>query len=123
MKNTLVTVVEHPNYLKLAEKLLTPVQMDEIADMVAADPKAGDVMRGTGGFRKFRYAGVEGKGKSGGVRVIHMYVTADQEVHLIDIYGKGEKDNLISAERNERAKLAPILKGQKKKKKKEIKNE
>jgi len=43
MKSTLVTVVEHPNYLKLAEKLLTTGQMDEIADMVAADPKAGDV--------------------------------------------------------------------------------
>lgn len=112
MSNKFVTVIEHPNYLKRAEKLLTTEQMDDIATILAADPEAGDVMRGTGGFRKFRFAGVEGKGKSGGVRVIHIFATQDQEVHLVDIYGKGEKDNLSQGERNELAKLAAILKGE-----------
>jgi hypothetical protein len=68
-------------------------------------------MQGTGGCRKMRYAGLLGKGKSGGSRVIHLCVTSDQEVHLLDIYGKGEKSNLSKAERNELAKLASILKG------------
>jgi len=85
----LVTVVEHLNYLKRAEKLLTDAQMDEITDILAANPKAGSVMRGAGGFRKLRYAGVKGKGKGGGVRTIHIYLMIDEEVHLIDIYGKG----------------------------------
>ena len=49
MKNALVTVVEHAHYLRKAQKLLTSGQMDEIADMVAADPQLGEIMRGTGG--------------------------------------------------------------------------
>ena len=71
MKKFLVTVIEHPNYLKRAEKLLNELQMDEIANTLAANPKSGDLIQGTGGFRKLRYAGIRGKGKSGGVRVIH----------------------------------------------------
>ncbi|MBE2191854.1 MAG: addiction module toxin RelE [Alphaproteobacteria bacterium] len=108
----LVTVVEHPNYLKRAEKLLSSKQIEEIADILASDPDVGEIMQGTGGCRKMRYAGVEGKGKSGGVRVIHLFVTTDYEVHLVDIFGKGEKSNLTKAERNELAKLAEILKGE-----------
>ena len=72
MKNTLVTVVEHSHYLKKADRLLSGQQIEDIANAVAADPKLGVVMRGTGGFRKFRYAGVKSKGKSGGLRVIHL---------------------------------------------------
>lgn len=111
MKKVLVTVIEHPNYLKRAEKLLNEIQMDEIANTLAADPKSGDLIQGTGGFRKLRYAGIRGKGKSGGVRVIHFFVTRDEEVHLVDIFGKGEKDNLTKSERNELSKLATVLKG------------
>ncbi len=111
MNDALVTVVEHPNYIKSAERLLTSEQMDDVANILAADPRAGDLIKGTGGFRKFRYAGVPGKGKSGGVRIIHLFVVNDQEIHLVDIYGKNEKNNLTKAERNELSKLAAILKG------------
>jgi hypothetical protein len=111
MRNKLVTVVEHPNYLKRAEKLLTSAQMEDVANILAANPRSGETMQGTGGFRKLRYAGVEGKGKSGGVRIIHLFVVNDQEIHMVDIYGKNEKDNLTKAERNELSKLAAILKG------------
>ena len=111
MGRQFVTVVEHPNYIKRAEKLLLPEQMDEIADVLAISPNAGGVMRGTGGFRKFRYAGVKGKGKSGGMRIIHLFVAGNGEVHLVDIYAKGEHENLSKAECNELAKLATILKG------------
>lgn len=110
MKNVLVTIVEHPNYLRRAEKLLTPDQMDEIADLLAANPDSGVLLEGSGGCRKLRYAGVQGKGKSGGSRIIHLYVTRAKEVHLLDIYGKGQKSNLSRAERNELAKLAVVLK-------------
>ena len=67
-------------------------------------------MRGTGGFRKFRYAGVKSRGKSGGLRVIHLYVANHGEVHLIDIFEKSDKDNLTKAEQNELAKIAALLK-------------
>jgi len=40
-----------------------------IVETLAQNPTAGDVMVGTGGCRKVRFAG-RGKGKSGGFRVI-----------------------------------------------------
>src|SRR5258707_14578267 len=48
------TVVETPTYLALARKLFSESEMSEIVAMVAADPKCGDLMRETGGFRKVR---------------------------------------------------------------------
>lgn len=111
MRDILITVIEHAHYIKRAEALLTAEQMAEVADILAANPSAGDLITGTGGFRKMRYAGVQGKGKSGGMRVVHFFVAADDEVHLIDIYGKNEKANLTKAERNELAKIAAVLKG------------
>ena len=35
MRDKLVTVVEHPNYIKRAERLLTSEQMDDVANMLA----------------------------------------------------------------------------------------
>ena len=111
MKDTLVTVVEHAHYMKKAEKLLSQDQIDDIANILAADPKLGNTMRGTGGFRKFRYTGIKGRGKSGGMRIVHLFVSKDGQVHLIDIFEKSDKENLSKAEQNELAKIATLLKG------------
>tara|TARA_A100000171_G_C2130625_1_gene146461 strand:+ start:802 stop:1149 length:348 start_codon:yes stop_codon:yes gene_type:complete len=109
----LVTVIEHPGYLRSASKLLSRNQLDEIADYLAANPKSGDLIKGTGGCRKLRYAGVSSKGKSSGARVIHIFIANDHEVHLIDVYLKGIKNDLSKLEMNELAKLAALLKGEK----------
>ncbi len=82
--------------------------------MVATNPQLGEIIRGTGGFRKFRYAGVKTKGKSGGMRVIHLFIANDGETHIIDIFEKSEKETLSKVERNELAKIAALLKGDKK---------
>ena len=106
------TVAEHPYYFRKAQKLLTEEQMKEIVDIVSREPEVGEVMAGTGGIRKFRYAGNEGRGKSGGVRVIYLAATKKGVVHLVDIFGKNEKANLTKAERNEMAKLVKLIKGE-----------
>ena len=110
MGKLLVTVVEHPNYIRRAKKTLSAEQMDEIADLLAMSPNTGEVIRGTGGFRKLRYAGVKGKGKSGGMRIIHLFVVGSGEVHLVDIYVKSDQENLSKEECNQLTKLAAILK-------------
>ena len=42
-----------------------------------------------------RYA-LPGRGKSGGVRIIHCYKALDDMVFLLDIYIKKQKENLTS---------------------------
>ncbi len=80
----------------------------DIVATIAADPLAGDLMAGTGGARKLRHPG-RGKGKSGGYRTVHYFGGDDVPVFLLALYGKGERDNLSKAERNELAALLPML--------------
>jgi hypothetical protein len=65
-KRVVQTVVETPTYLAIANKLFSEEERADIVALVAADPECGDVIRGTGGFRKVRVAR-RGMGKSGGV--------------------------------------------------------
>lgn len=65
-------------------------------------------MEGTGGVRKLRW-GRQGRGKSGGVRVIY-YVHSDlMPLYLLTLFAKNERANLSKAERNELAGLVDIL--------------
>jgi hypothetical protein len=64
-KRIVQTVVETPTYLAIANKLFSEEERADIVALVAADPECGDVIRGTGGFRKVRVAR-KGMGKSGG---------------------------------------------------------
>ncbi|MFH1157426.1 MAG: type II toxin-antitoxin system RelE/ParE family toxin [Pseudomonadota bacterium] len=86
--------------------------MNDIADTVSRTPEIGEVVAGTGDVRKFRYAAKEGRGKSGGARVIYLAVIKKGVIHLIDIFGKNEKTNLTKAEKNTIAKLSQVLKGE-----------
>lgn len=104
----MLTIAEVPEYIRRAEKLLTEEERREIVDYLAANPKAGDIMEGTGGVRKLRW-GRQGRGKSGGVRVIY-YVHSDlMPLYLLTVFAKNERANLTKAERNELAGLVDIL--------------
>lgn len=111
MCEDLMTVIELAHYLKKAARLLSEQQMEDILHRIAVNPRLGRVIPGTGGFRKFRYAGVNGKGKSGGVRGIHFFIARDMEVHLVDIFAKSDTANLTKAQRNDLAGIAALLKG------------
>ena len=64
------------------------------------NPELGDVMPGTGGFRKVRWEDSRrGKGKRGGLRVIYYYLTADHQVWLFTLYDKHEATDLTSGEK------------------------
>lgn len=71
-------------------------------------PDAGDVIRGSGGVRKVRWA-AGGRGKSGGVRVIYYWAKADEQTFFLTLYGKGEKDTLSAADLKRVVKLLEEL--------------
>jgi len=56
-------------------------------------PKAGDVIRGTGGLRKLRWL-AQGRGKRGGARVIYYFQDANEWIYLIYGYVKSEGEDL-----------------------------
>ncbi|MCO7737537.1 type II toxin-antitoxin system RelE/ParE family toxin [Brucella intermedia] len=67
-------------------------------NLLAENPMAGDLIQGTGGARKLRFA-KPGKGKSGSYRVITYYAADDVPVFIMDVYSKGEKINLTASDK------------------------
>ena len=58
-------------------------------------PDAGQIVRGTGGVRKLRWA-ITGRGKSGGLRVIYYWRVSNDEIWLLTMYSKNERENISS---------------------------
>ena len=93
------TVVETPAFLGNARSLgLSDGERLAIVTWIAANPRGGDVIEGTGGARKVRFAG-RGKGKSGGYRVITFFSGTDVPVFLLNIFAKNEQSDLAPKER------------------------
>lgn len=104
----MITIAEVPEYIRQAERLLTVAERQDILSYLAAHPKSGDLIEGTGGIRKLRW-GRGGRGKSGGVRVIYYYHSELMPLYLITLFAKNEQDNLSKSERNELARLVDVL--------------
>ena len=102
------TIVELPEFLRKSEKLLNSSEQQGIINYLASHPVSGALLQGTGGIRKLRWS-AQGKGKSGGVRVIYYYHNESMPLFLLTVFGKGEKANLTKRERNELAKLTSLL--------------
>jgi hypothetical protein len=76
-------------------------------------PDRGTVLPGCGGLRKLRLADPKRrKGKRGGARIIYLHVPEANWIFLVDIYGKGEKEDLSAAERKVLKQLAEEFKVQ-----------
>ncbi len=83
-------------------------ELRDLQQYLCLYPDQGDIMPGTGGLRKLRWA-IRGKGKSGGLRVAYIDFIIYKKIYLITAYKKGEKDNLTKSERNEVKKLITVL--------------
>ncbi|MFT4179351.1 MAG: transcriptional regulator [Thermomonas sp.] len=87
------TVVETPEFRAQATKVWTTSEYEGFIDFIAANPEAGDVIPGSDGARKVRWA-ASGHGKRGGARVIYFNLLSDGLVVLIAVYAKAERGNL-----------------------------
>lgn len=90
--------VESADFTKHVKGLLADDAYTEFQLHLAANPKAGEVIQGTGGLRKIRWSDRSG-GKRGGVRVIYFHVSAKAQIRLLLIYKKGVKDDLTVDEK------------------------
>jgi mRNA-degrading endonuclease RelE of RelBE toxin-antitoxin system len=92
--------LEAPAFTRYLRDYLDDDQYRALQAELAANPETGDVMPGTGGFRKMRWADPErGKGRRGGLRVIYYCFETDRQIWLITLYGKNEANDLSPAEK------------------------
>ena len=72
----------------------------DLLDALMANPSAGDVIEGTGGLRKLRFADLRrGKGKRGGLRIIYYFWTGGPEFWLFTVFDKNEMSDLTPRQR------------------------
>jgi len=88
-------VVETPVFTRRVLKLLTDDDYRLLQHELVARPDVGNIIRGSGGLRKVRWAAT-GRGKRGGVRVIYYWAVNREIILMLLIYGKNEQDDLTA---------------------------
>jgi hypothetical protein len=90
-------IVETSVFTKQIRSLLKDDEYKALQEKQVISPLAGAIIRGSGGLRKVRWA-VEGRGKSGGIRVIYYYVAPEDLIFMLAAYSKGAKGDLTDKE-------------------------
>jgi hypothetical protein len=86
------TVAETEVFVRYAAQIWSDKERHEFINFIALNPKAGDVVPGTGGCRKVRWTRA-GVGKRGGARAIY-FLPNEDVVWLLIVYTKAAYDNL-----------------------------
>lgn len=79
--------IETTMFTKLLPKYLADDEYRALQWYLLVCPDAGDLVRGSGGLRKIRWA-PEGKGKRGGIRVMYYWKKSAKEIWLLTLYSK-----------------------------------
>ena len=96
----LPSFVELPSFERFREDYLNDDEYKDLQRLLMENPKAGDIIAGTGGLRKLRFEDKRrGKGKRGGLRVIYYYQTSASEFLMFSIYDKDEATDLTSKQK------------------------
>jgi mRNA-degrading endonuclease RelE of RelBE toxin-antitoxin system len=74
--------IEASTFTKLLPDYLTDDEYRGLQMYLMQKPDAGDLVRGSGGVRKVRWA-PDGRGKSGGVRVIYYWKKPNHEIWML----------------------------------------
>ncbi len=89
----MITVIESPIFTRLWPDYWSEDERGDFSAWIAQNPQAGDVVPGSGGIRKVRWAR-KGQGKRGGVRVIYYASPTKGSIWLPTIYAKSDRENI-----------------------------
>ncbi len=105
-----VTVLQLPKLKTEATELIGTDGIEALAGYLIEHPDAGDLIPGSRGVRKLRWA-AKGKGRRGGARIIYLYVVIAAQIYLIRCYSKSVKKDLTADEKKQLRQIAAQLKG------------
>ena len=98
-----------PKFDKEWNKLgLTDDELRLLEIYLLENPKAGKIMKGTGGIRKMRWI-LPDTGKSGGIRVLYVDFIFSDKICMFDLFPKDEKDNLSQTEKKALKKIVKAI--------------
>lgn len=103
------TFIETKIFSKRIAGLISDDKLAEFQTDLAHSPEKGPPIQGTGGLRKVRWA-IEGKGKSGGIRIMYLYLKMHGIIHLVFVFAKNESDNLTADEKKQLKQIVDAIK-------------
>ena len=103
-----VTVVETPEFIARAKRLMAEEDREELIGHLARNPTAGDLVPGAGGIRKIRWR-LSGRGKRGGARIIYFFHSANVPLFVLTAFAKNERADLSQKDRNGFQRLTKLL--------------
>ena len=92
--------IEAPAFTRHLAEYLSDDEYRKMQAQLAVNPNLGNLMAGTGGFRKMRWADIRrGKGRRGGLRIIYYHFPSDWQIWLMTLYDKEEAADLTAKEK------------------------
>jgi hypothetical protein len=85
--------IETSIFTRQVTALLKDEEYREMQIALSVHPESGAIIPRTGGLRKIRWS-ITGRGKRGGVRAIYYWVVAKDQILMLFMYSKNEKDDL-----------------------------
>lgn len=85
--------IEARKFTELIDGYLSDDEYAALQWYLLNNPDAGELIRGTGGVRKMRWA-LKGTGKSGGIRVIYFWKKSEDEIWLLTTYAKSQQSTI-----------------------------
>ena len=88
-----MVVIETSVFTRQLRALLPDEEYRKLQAALVGKPTLGPLIRGSGGLRKLRWA-LPGRGKRGGVRVIYFWAARQDQLLMLLMYPKSERDDL-----------------------------
>ena len=88
-----MTFIETPIFTKLVQDFISDDNYRLLQQALLLRPEAGDIIPGSGGLRKIRW-NIEGKGKSGSLRIIYYWDKPCESIYMLMIYKKTQKQDI-----------------------------
>ena len=93
-----MVIIETRIFTRRIKELMSDDEYRALQETLVNRPSMGDIVQGTGGLRKVRWKH-EGRGKSGGVRVIYYWMTADEHLYMLYVYAKSQQEDLTAEQK------------------------
>lgn len=99
--------IETPIFTEDIVQILTDSEYAELQAALILQPDFGELIPGTGGLRKMRWAfPSQGRGKRGGIRIIYYWYVSDSLIYLLMVYPKSKREDLSAQQKQLLRKIA-----------------